>query len=197
MDPQSMHPPRWADAWLRSLLPLRDRETVSGDLLEEYRVNIRPHRSRGSADLWYLGQVCVFAWRLIVWALALTAILAGRTAWDWFDPSADFTQRAATTTMMIASVLLVIGASSALRTQSVRSGVMASITVLLMTAVLTNFAMAVIYVRWAGPETWPAIERSGGLMEVFLLPWVLFVPGTAVGAFGAWLSQLGKRRPAR
>ncbi len=35
-------PPRWAEAILRSLLRPADRESISGDLLEEYRVARRP-----------------------------------------------------------------------------------------------------------------------------------------------------------
>jgi hypothetical protein len=195
MNPQSMqHPPRWADAWLRTLLPRRDRDTVSGDLLEEYRANIRPRRSRPSADLWYLRQVSVFAWRIALWAVVLTVILAGRTAWDWFDPVPDFSRRASLTTMMFASVVLVIGASSALRTQSALSGVMATVSTLVLNAILCTLVLAVTYARWAGPETLPAIARSGGLLEVFVLPWTLIVPGTAVGAFAAWLS--GRRQAA-
>ena len=44
-------PPRWAEAILRVLLKPHDRETVSGDLLEEYRDTIVPTRGR-AADLW-------------------------------------------------------------------------------------------------------------------------------------------------
>ena len=56
-------PPRWADVVLRLLLAPRDRQTVSGDLLEEYRETIHPARGRRRADLWYVSQVVGFAWR--------------------------------------------------------------------------------------------------------------------------------------
>jgi len=52
-----IHPPRWADALLRSVLKPDDVEAVSGDLIEEYRDSIRPLRGRWQADLWYLQQV--------------------------------------------------------------------------------------------------------------------------------------------
>ncbi len=67
----SHKPPRWAEAWLRLLLPARDRETVSGDLLEEYRDTVRPARGRLRADAWYVAQVCGFAWRSSRLAIAL------------------------------------------------------------------------------------------------------------------------------
>ena len=50
-------PPRWAEIALRVLLRRRDRETVSGDLLEEYREVIVPTRRAARARLWYLGEI--------------------------------------------------------------------------------------------------------------------------------------------
>ena len=35
-------PPRWAESLLRMLLPPANRDSVSGDLLEEYRESIVP-----------------------------------------------------------------------------------------------------------------------------------------------------------
>jgi hypothetical protein len=39
-------PPRWAEALLRAILPPRDEETVSGDLLEECRERALPERGQ-------------------------------------------------------------------------------------------------------------------------------------------------------
>jgi hypothetical protein len=50
----SDNPPRWMEGLLRLLLKRRDRDTIVGDLLEEYREVIVPTRSRFRADLWYL-----------------------------------------------------------------------------------------------------------------------------------------------
>lgn len=194
MDPQSMTPPRWAEAWLRASLPVRDRESVSGDLLEEYRVAIRPNRSRLAADLWYLRQVSVFGWRTGLWALVLTSIFVGRTALDWFVPVNEFAQRAETTTLMTASILLVAGASHTLRTRSMTAGVVGTVTVVSLTAILCTIANGVMYARWHDAQTLAAIERSGGLLEVFLIPLAVVLPGTVVGSFGAWLAT--QRRPA-
>ena len=57
----SIYPPRWADALLRSFLKGDEIETVSGDLLEVYRDSIRPHRGRWRADVWYVRQVAGYA----------------------------------------------------------------------------------------------------------------------------------------
>jgi hypothetical protein len=53
-------PPAWAESLLRRLLSARDRETISGDLLEEYREAIVPLRGAGRAGIWYVGQVMSF-----------------------------------------------------------------------------------------------------------------------------------------
>jgi hypothetical protein len=50
-------PPRWAEALLRLWLAPRDRDSIAGDLLEEYREVILPARGRFRARLWYLRQV--------------------------------------------------------------------------------------------------------------------------------------------
>lgn len=50
-------PPRWAERLLRACLDPRDRDTIAGDLLEEYREVVRPARGRFGANLWYLTQV--------------------------------------------------------------------------------------------------------------------------------------------
>jgi hypothetical protein len=53
-------PPPWAEVLLERLLATRDRETVAGDLREEYAELIVPQRGKLSADLWYLRQVSSF-----------------------------------------------------------------------------------------------------------------------------------------
>lgn len=53
-------PPRWAEILLERLLAARDRETVAGDLREEYAESIVPRRGRLLANLWYLREVWSF-----------------------------------------------------------------------------------------------------------------------------------------
>jgi hypothetical protein len=190
-------PPAWADAWLRLLLPARDRETVSGDLMEEYRETVRPMRSRLAADAWYLGQVSRFAWRPGLWAIFLAAIYISRTAFDWFVPTANFAPRSEATTLVMISTLLVIGASSALRAQSIGAGIVTTASALVMSAVLCTIATTVMYVGWQSPQVTNAINSSGGLAEVYTLPVMLIAPGTAIGAFGAWLARLRGPRGGR
>lgn len=49
-------PPRWAEKLARFFLRARDRDTVTGDLLEEYREVVLPAKGRFRAHLWYLRQ---------------------------------------------------------------------------------------------------------------------------------------------
>jgi len=51
------HPPRWAERLLLIVLPRRDRETIPGDLLEEFREVVLPSRGRAGARIWYVRQV--------------------------------------------------------------------------------------------------------------------------------------------
>lgn len=54
-------PPRWLERILQCLLPERDRQTVSGDLLEEFREQVQARRSRFRAIIWYACQILSFA----------------------------------------------------------------------------------------------------------------------------------------
>jgi hypothetical protein len=58
-------PPRWAEAVLRCLLRPPDRESVSGDLLEEYRAARRPALGAVRANAWYIKHVLSVLWYLI------------------------------------------------------------------------------------------------------------------------------------
>jgi hypothetical protein len=53
-------PPRWLERLLLWCLPERDRETISGDLLEEYREIQLPRGGPMRANIWYLRQFLGF-----------------------------------------------------------------------------------------------------------------------------------------
>jgi hypothetical protein len=53
-------PPRWLESVLLRCLRERDRETIAGDLLEEYREEKLPHLGHLRADIWYMRQVISF-----------------------------------------------------------------------------------------------------------------------------------------
>jgi hypothetical protein len=53
-------PPRWLETVLQRCLPARDRETISGDLLEEYREVQVPRLGPMRANIWYMRQLISF-----------------------------------------------------------------------------------------------------------------------------------------
>jgi len=55
------NPPSWLQRALLRFLKARDRETISGDLLEEYREEKVPRLGVLRANLWYLRQLFSFA----------------------------------------------------------------------------------------------------------------------------------------
>ena len=54
-------PPRWAEVLLGALLAPHERQTVVGDLREEYAEAILRESNRFSANLWYVSQVASLA----------------------------------------------------------------------------------------------------------------------------------------
>ena len=62
MSPQV--PPQWLEGMLLWCVPARHRETISGDLLEEYQEEQAPRFGRFRTNLWYLRQIVSFlpAW---------------------------------------------------------------------------------------------------------------------------------------
>jgi hypothetical protein len=71
-------PPEFAETLLELALPANSRETVSGDLLEEYRDARVPLFGRVRANLWYLRQVAGIFLRAYWWfgaPLVLTLVI--------------------------------------------------------------------------------------------------------------------------
>ncbi len=66
------------EKFLVLLLPARDRESISGDLLEEYREEQLPKRGRVRANFWYLRQVVSFMdFRKILIPFCVFGMIAG------------------------------------------------------------------------------------------------------------------------
>jgi hypothetical protein len=69
-------PPKWAEFLLKRLLPVRDRETVTGDLHEDYAEFLMPQFGRLRANLWYLHQISSIAGRCIGEGGTMTKLLS-------------------------------------------------------------------------------------------------------------------------
>ncbi len=62
-----INPPSWMEHLLRRFLPPADRETIAGDLREEFHDRAAT-RGAGSAKLWYLRQIISFMPRGLAFA---------------------------------------------------------------------------------------------------------------------------------
>jgi hypothetical protein len=186
----SANPPRWADAVLRLVLPPDRFETVSGDLLEEYRETVFPSRGRWRADLWFVRQVGGFVWRATWrWGVPLAALLVGRNALDWFVPPADFKVRSIVTTYAAISLFVGAGFWAAYRTQSFRASVLAGIATGAIFFVLSLSGNLVLLAIWHDPQTMGAVDYSGGLDEMFVLPGFVAVLGTFLASVGGLIGK--------
>jgi hypothetical protein len=95
----------WADLVLRLLLKPRDRDTISGDLLEEYRERVLPARGPLAAHVWYLRQVLSFV-TPVAWGIAI-GIVAG--AWNLISTAmAPLAEDTAFATMLALGALLLL-----------------------------------------------------------------------------------------
>ena len=70
MESDNTNPPRWAERLLRLVLNPADRDTITGDLLEEYREAIVPTLGLPAARRWYVKH-------------ALSIAVAPRLAGQW------------------------------------------------------------------------------------------------------------------
>jgi hypothetical protein len=69
-----LHPPTWMEHLLRMFLSAHHRETIAGDLREEFQDRAASH-GIGSAKLWYLRQTVSFAPRGVGLALGNGPVL--------------------------------------------------------------------------------------------------------------------------
>jgi hypothetical protein len=178
-------PPAWAEALLRDVLHPVDGDSVTGDLLEEYRENIHPVRGPWRADVWYVGQVLVFVWRdaRLCGTLFGLAFVA-RTALDWLVPTTDFYLRASVSTYLGITLLLTSAVLAARRSGSSAAGMIAGVATASIGAAVSIAGTAALLAIRHDPETMAAIAGSGGLGEAFTLPLMMVLPGFVLGIFG-------------
>jgi uncharacterized membrane protein YvlD (DUF360 family) len=181
-------PPRIAEAVLRLVLPPQDRETVSGDLLEEYRECVYPQRGRFRAGLWFIAQISGFLHRSNqLWAALLGAVIIARTALDWVVPTVDFHSRSTVSTVLAIGILSLAGFSAAWRSRSPWTGAFAGIVSAATAAGIgvAGTIMLLVGLLLRNPDaTLAAIRGSGGLPEALTLPVLLIIPGAFLGAIG-------------
>jgi hypothetical protein len=186
-DHSNARPPQWAETLLRLLLKPQNRESVSGDLLEEYRDTIVPTLGPG-ADRWYVRQVGSFLLRASwVWGAVLGAALVTRYLFDTLAPPTNYRLRASALTYTAMAACLLAGFTGSLRTRSMGAGVLTSLTAATMGALFSIAGAGLMLAVWHDPATLDAWRTSGGLAEAFIdVPLKLIaLGGVAVGGLGA------------
>ena len=178
-------PPEWAERVLQAFLTSRSFESVSGDLLEEYRDTVFPARGRYGADVWYVSQVLGYGWRTAgAWATLFAAAFLTRTAFDWRLPTTDFHTRASLTTLIAFAIFLLAGFVAGCRSGSVRAGAIVGLASAGLAIPLQLAGAGVLIMLWHDPVTLSAIRDSGGLGEVFTMPLFTVIPCVVVSAIG-------------
>jgi len=187
-------PPGWAEVLLRACLRRGDSDSVSGDLLEQYRESVHPARGHRRADLWYVTQVLGFVWRSArLWAALFAAAFLARTALDWLVPPADFHARANVSTLLGAAIVLVAAFRAAARSGSFAAGPIIGLATAALAAPLELAGAMTLLAARHDPLTLAAIRTSGGLAEVLTLPLLMLLPGVVLGTIGGVAGALANR----
>jgi hypothetical protein len=133
-----------------------------------------------------------------MWSALLAAAVIGRDALDWWlSPTSDFYARSVVSTAVAIGVFACAGSWAAWRARSVRAGAMAGFRVGAIAAVIINIASLGLLAVRHDPHTMTTIRASGGLDEVFMLPWIVVVPGTICASAGALVGKALSRAPLR
>jgi hypothetical protein len=190
-------PPRWAEAVLRLMLPRGDRDSVSGDLLEEYRESIVPALGRRAAA-WYVRQLAGYLWRMTWgWGVLVGAILVTRYLFDslapvQFTPGVVHPRSAIMSYTLIATFALGSGWQT-WRSGHMRSGIVMALLAAAFGGMLSAAGVVACLAVWHDPATLRAVEGSGGLAEALWgVPLLLIPIGLVTGTTGAIASRLVK-----
>lgn len=194
LDRSTTLPPEWAETLLEASLSADDRESVTGDLLEEYRQSIVPAMG-ARADRWYIRQVSWYVLRAVMpWALLIAAICVVRLVFDALMPVTYTRGVIHPRSAMMSRALLatfVIGAGRhAWRSQRFGSGVLITFATAVIGGIASLGGTLVFLSIWHDPDTLRAIDGSGGLGEaIWGMPILLILIGTLAGTVGALVGR--------
>ena len=195
IDRPTTQPPEWAESLLRLVLAPKDRDSVSGDLLEEYRESIVPARGM-KADRWYIRQVGWYVLRATwAWGALVAAICLWRYMLDTLAPI-HYTRgvvafRSAVMSQSLMATFFATGAWHAWRTGNLAAGVLLALVTAWIGGALSIAGTALLLAVRHDPATMAAIDGSGGVGELWAIP--LFVQpfiGTICGLLGALVGRI-------
>jgi hypothetical protein len=149
----------WGDVALRVVVRRRDRETISGDLLEQYREEIQPTRSALAARVWYARQVLSFihpvAWGLLIGIAAGVLQLLNTARYPLADDTAPI-MLAILGTMMLLWMCVSIAVSQRRQrfSDAVVSGVFVGLATMAMVHVSSVIRVNVFLDTIRGRDDW-------------------------------------------
>lgn len=189
----SVVPPAWAEAALKMVLARKNHDSVSGDLLEAYRDAIVPARGSVAADAWYVRQVAGFVWRATwLWALVFSGAFVARNAVDWLIPTTEFHRRSEITACLAIGTLALAGFWAAWRSGSAIAGLLITILTSQIAAMFSVAGATLLLALLHSPSVDRNIAGSGGIEEVYVLPFLMIVPATIVGTVAGvagWITR--------
>jgi hypothetical protein len=185
-------PPGWAEAVLRLLLKSSDRESISGDLLEEYRAAKHPALGTLRANAWYIKHVVSVLWRLIrpcALVVASLTLLSLMVKGLWYGSLVQ----APGVSLLDALIYLWAGYRGSRRTRLVRTGIVTAGTTSLV-GFTTLFAAAAIRTPslLMGPLENPAYLLIFAALLLTALGFAV-VLGSISGAVGRWAPPAARR----
>jgi hypothetical protein len=194
LDRSTTLPPDLAETLLEASLSADDRESVTGDLLEEYRESIVPAMG-ARADRWYIRQVSWYVLRAVMpWALVIAVICIGRFVIDALVP-VTYTRgvvnlRSAIMSRALLATFAIGGGRHAWRSQRFGSGVLVAFATAVIGGIASLGGTLVFLSIRHDPDTLRAIAGSGGLGEALWgMPILLILFGTTAGTVGALVGR--------
>jgi hypothetical protein len=177
------------------LLPPEDRDSVSGDLLEEYRESVHPALG-DKAKGWYVRQVAGYVlrkawiWGALVGAVLVTRYLLDTLAPVQYTPGVVHPRSSIMSYGLMATFALGSG-WQAWRSGDLRSGVVVAFTAAVFGGALSAAGTLACLAIWHDPGTLTAVRSSGGLAEALWGVPLLLVPlGLITGTTGAIAGRL-------
>jgi hypothetical protein len=126
------------------------------------------------------------------WALFFSGAFVARNAYDWLVPTTDFHLRAAVTTYVAISTLLLTGFWAAWRSGSAIAGLLLTIITSQLAAIFSIVGSTVLLLLIYSADVDRAIRGSGGIEEVYLLPFLMIVPATILGTVSGITGRIGR-----
>jgi hypothetical protein len=150
-------PPRLMERLLLRLLPVRDRETISGDLLEEYREERLPQLGRLRAGFWYLRQVVSFFPKSIQGGVVMKQVLMttcwfGVVAGAWLGVMENVLKHQGYETRTLVAACIVAQGLATLACLALRGGVVFRSTLVLGAAGMMWLGASAIWKMLSSPH---------------------------------------------